>query len=138
MTQIKTSSWFTKLPPDHVRVGISRGVPSRQKGFRRYQALNPGPWFKSVPPAEYVQRYFDEILGTLNPETVVYELTALAEGSIPTLLCWEAPPPSQDWCHRGLVSAWLYDELGLEVVEYGHEQAGFGWQLPKLLPEMRA
>ncbi len=86
---IKTSSWFTKLPTDHVRIGISRRVPSRQTGYRRYPELNPGPWFKSVPPAEYVERYF-AILNRLNPETVVYELTALAEGGVPTLLCWEA------------------------------------------------
>jgi hypothetical protein len=138
MTQIKTSSWFTRLPSDHVRIGISRGVPSKQTGFRRYPLLNPGPWFEScASPQEYTERYFD-ILNRLDPENVVYELEELAEGGTPTLLCWELPPPAPAWCHRGLVSAWLYDELGLEVVEYGHEQAGFGWQHPKLLPAMRA
>jgi hypothetical protein len=25
--QVFTSSWFTPLPPDHVRIGISRGTP---------------------------------------------------------------------------------------------------------------
>ena len=28
MAVIKTSSWFTKLPADHCRIGISRGTPS--------------------------------------------------------------------------------------------------------------
>jgi len=35
-----------------------------------------------------------------------------------------------------LVSAWLYDELGLEVPEFGHEALGFGWQHPKLHPSL--
>ena len=132
---IKTSSWFTKLPADHIRIGISRGTPSKQTGFRRYPLLNPGPWFKSCEtPQEYAARYFD-ILSKLNADDVVYELTELADGGTPTLLCWELPPPAPAWCHRGLVSAWLHDELGLEVPEFGHE--GFGWQHPKLDPELR-
>jgi hypothetical protein len=120
---IKTASWFTKLPADHVRIGISRGVPSKQKTFRIYPALNPGSWFKScAPPQEYAHRYFD-ILSKLNPETVLYELIELADGHT-ALLCWEAAPPNQDWCHRALVSAWLFDELALEVPEYGWEGQG--------------
>jgi hypothetical protein len=44
-------SWFVPLPPDHVRVGISRGVPrGTRAGYRRFTALNPGPWFNSVTP----------------------------------------------------------------------------------------
>ena len=44
-----------------------------------------------------------------------------------------APPePGPKWCHRGLVSAWLHDELGLEVFELGQEQCGCGWSHPKL------
>jgi hypothetical protein len=133
---IKTSSWFTKLPSGHVRIGISRGVPSRQTDFQRYPALTPGSWFKScASPQEFAQRYFD-ILSKLQPETVVDELMELAEGGIPTLLCWEAAPPNQDWCHRGLVSAWLSDTLGLEVREFGWEGMGHGWRHPKLHPEL--
>jgi hypothetical protein len=131
LIMIKTSSWFTKLPEDHARIGISRGVPRRQANYRRYLPLNPGPWFKSVPVQEYVERYFD-ILDQLDATTVLAELQALAGDSIPTLLCWEAPPPNDQWCHRALVSAWLYDELGLEVTELGHEDKGFGWRHPKL------
>jgi hypothetical protein len=53
------------------------------------------------------------------------------DGGIPTLLCSEAPAPNEAWCHRALVSAWLFDELGLEAREFGHEALGFGWQHPK-------
>jgi hypothetical protein len=37
-----------------------------------------------------------------------------------------------DWCHRGQVAGWLHDQLGIEVFEFGHEDAGHGWQHPKL------
>jgi hypothetical protein len=136
MAQIKTSSWFTKLPADHCRIGISRGTPSAQKApYRNYRQLAPGPWFKTyVTPQEYMQLYYSEVLSKLDPKAVVSALAAMADGGIPTLLCWEAPPPNGTWCHRALMSAWLYDELGLEVPEFGH--LGFGWAHPKLHPSL--
>jgi hypothetical protein len=136
MAQILTSSWFTKLPPGHVRIGISRGRPNQLATFLAYQPLAPGPWFKSCAPADFKQRYFDEILALLNPKAVVADLAMMADGGIPTLLCWEAPPPNEAWCHRALVSAWLFDELGLEVPEFGHEALGYGWRHPKLHPTL--
>jgi hypothetical protein len=69
-TQIKTSSWFTKLPAHHVRIGISRGVPHQLGTYLNYRPLAPGPWFRScATPADYKQRYFDEILAPLDPAT---------------------------------------------------------------------
>lgn len=135
MTPLKTSSWSTKLPAGHVRIGISRGTPRGMKGYRRYPKLHPGPWFKSgLTPKEFKRLYFKEILRPLDPETVVAELHAMAPGSIPVLLCWESPPPDERWCHRSLVSVWLWEELGLIVPEFGHEALGYGWQHPKLHP----
>jgi hypothetical protein len=130
---IKTTSWFTKLPPDHVRIGISRGVPYQLATFLSYRPLAPGSWFKScASPSDFKQHYFEEILAPLDPKAVVADLTLMADDGIPALLCWEAPPPNEAWCHRALVSAWLFDELGLEVCEFGHEDLGFGWKHPKL------
>lgn len=80
--------------------------------------------------------YYTEVLSKLDPKAVVAALAAMADGGIPTLLCWEAPPPNEAWCHRALVSAWLFDELGLAVPEFGHEALGFGWQHPKLHPTL--
>jgi len=136
MAQILTSSWFTTLPADHSRIGISRGVPLKATGHQLYKRLAPGPWYRTCSsPQQYAERYF-QILARLDPSRVVSELEALSEGSIPTLLCWEHPPPSPPWCHRALVSAWLFDELGLEVPEFGHEALGYGWQHPKLHPSL--
>ena len=47
------------------------------------------------------------------------DLTLMADDGILALLCWEASPPNEAWCHRALVAAWLHDELGREVCEFG-------------------
>jgi hypothetical protein len=131
---IATSSWFTKLNPEiYARISISRGIPRGQTEFRRYPALNPGPWFNSVNEERYKELYFAEVLGPLNPSRTVEELMALAGGKIPVLLCWEPATPRPEWCHRGFVSAWLHDTLGLEVYEVGH-----GVRLRMVAPESAA
>ena len=40
MTIIRTSSWWTSLPPDHIRIGVCRRVP---KGFERCLTVAPAP-----------------------------------------------------------------------------------------------
>jgi hypothetical protein len=120
---IKTSSWFTKLPSDHFRIGISRGQPrNAAAGFRMYRKLAPGPWFHSVGVDEYRQRYQAEILDRLDPAEVVRELEELAVGRHPVLLCYEAPNGSQGFCHRSLVSLWFASTIGLVVPEFGYER----------------
>ena len=89
---IKTASWATKLPDDHLRVGISRGVPRRlPAGYRVYRALAPGPWFNSVGIEEYYHLYRTEILGPLDPRLIADALLALGNGRVPVLLCYEQP-----------------------------------------------
>ncbi len=110
---IKTSSWFIPLPADHLRVGISRGIPRRQPaGYRVFRKLAPGPWFNSVSPEEYDRLYKAQILGPLDPRTVVAELTAMGNGRTPVLLCFERPGVAGDWCHRALAAEWLAEALG--------------------------
>ncbi len=91
--RIVTTSWSARLPEGYTRIGISRGVPRwiSKHNRLRYQALNPGPWFKSVEFDEYRRRYYSEILQPLDPAIVLAELEALAgPNSIPALACWEA------------------------------------------------
>lgn len=130
---IKTSCWFSRLPGDHQAFGISRGVPRGLAGYRRYTKLNPGKWFNSVSPTEYKRLYWDEVLNNLNPQRVVDELVQFADGKVPVLVCYERPDDMQ-WCHRGLVSVWLKETIGLEVLEYGLEDCGCGYDHPKLHP----
>jgi hypothetical protein len=90
-------------------------------GYRRYPALNPGSWFNSVTPAEYLTRY-NTILSALDPAKVADDLAALAPGKVPVLLCFEDPrgiAEGRTWCHRHIVAAWLEDRLGIVVEECG-------------------
>lgn len=126
---MKTASWFTQLPDDHKRIGISRGTPRRMSaGYRVYKALAPGPWFNSVSVEEYYHLYRTEILGPLDPRAVADHLTQLAGGLVPVLLCYERPPAQSamlagpgDWCHRAMVAEWLAESLGVTVPEFGFE-----------------
>ncbi len=134
---IKTGCWFTPLPPDHLRVGISRATPrSMPKGYRMFRELAPGEWFNRIPdPVKWAERYRTEVLSRLDPQEVVGKLRALAEGRTVVLCCFEQPPPpDKKWCHRALVSVWLQESMGLEVLEIGHESCGCGRQHPKLAP----
>lgn len=131
MPAIVTASWYTPLPAELCRVGISRGVPRGQSGYRRYFALNPGPWFNSVSETEYIERYA-QILSALNPLAVRSDLLSISGGRPVALLCYERV--GERWCHRSLVSLWLYRELGVEVHEYGY--AGFGHNHPLLPPSL--
>jgi Protein of unknown function, DUF488 len=119
--QIKTASWFTKLPAGHARIGISRSVPHRLKpGYRIYRKLAPGPWFSHVAGEEFYHRYRTEILGPLNPRLVADELFDLARGGIPVMVCYEkAGGPAV--CHRAMAAGWLAEALGHPVPEFGFE-----------------
>jgi hypothetical protein len=118
---MKTASWFARLPDDHKRIGISRGTPRRrQAGYRVYRALAPGFWFNSVGIDEYYHLYRTEILGPLDPRRVADDLTRLAGGLVPVILCYERPGTG-DWCHRAMAAEWLAEALGFVVPEVGYE-----------------
>ena len=135
--KIVTSYWRTSLPNGYAPIGISRGVPRRRADYRRYMPLNPAREWFHAPREEFTRRYNGETLGVLDPAVVVRQLTEIADGRIPALLCWELPTPSIKWCHRSLVSVWLWERMGLEVPEFGLEHEGFGWSHPKLHPDVR-
>ena len=138
MTEIMTASWFTPLDVSRCqRIGVSRGVPRRQVGYRRYTQLNPGPWFNRVDTGRFLELYQTEVLARLDPGKVVADLVEMSDGKIPTLLCWEPPTPGEHWCHRGIIAAWLKDGLDLDVLEVGQEAEGGGWRHPKLHPCFR-
>ena len=135
---VTTLSWTTALPDNFRRIGISRGVPRRGPGgYKMYRALQPGEWWADCTSNEEFREHYFARLAQLCPQRVILDLIRIADGKIPALLCWESPAHSSEWCHRGLVAAWLHDELGLEVKEFGHEDEGWGWAHPKLPPEFR-
>jgi hypothetical protein len=119
--EIKTASWYTKLPDGHARIGISRGTPrSTAAGYRMYRKLAPDSWFNSVGAEEYDRLYRTEILDRLDSRIVAADLVAKAGGQIPVMLCFERPGRGQ-WCHRALAAEWLAEALGHPVPEVGYE-----------------
>jgi hypothetical protein len=122
MSIIKTASWFTPLPDDHVRIGISRGVPrfgKIGKGYRMYRKLAPGPWFNSTSATEFTSLY-GELLGRLDPQQVHDDLMRIADGRVPVLCCFERVGGPQ-WCHRSQAAVWLAEALGIAIPELGFE-----------------
>lgn len=119
--QIVTASWFTPLPPDVARIGISRGPPRGQRGYRRLPALAPGTWYRTASEAEYIRLYRAHLM-TLDPEHVRGQIRSLAtDAQCAALLCFEQPGPSGSWCHRSLAAQWLTDALSIAVPEWGFE-----------------
>jgi hypothetical protein len=78
MPQILTASWFARLAANATPVGVSRGTPRGKAGYRRLRELEPGPWFKSVSPEQYLALY-GEILARLDPAEVYERLLSLGE-----------------------------------------------------------
>jgi hypothetical protein len=117
--QIMTASWFAKLPPGSTPVGISRGVPRGKMRYPRLRELEPGPWFKSVPPEQYLALY-GQILARLDPAEIRNRLFRFGDTAV--MLCWEKAhdcAAGKVWCHRHLAAQWLEDHLGIEVQEVG-------------------
>jgi hypothetical protein len=136
-TQLPTADLFSAAPESYARIGISRGVPRGQSGFRMYRKLQPGPGTLKLPATEFTSHYVREVLGRLDAQLTVDELLEMADGRTPALLCFEHTH-GPAWCHRALVSFWLWEKLGLEAPELGREQDGCGLDHPKLHPEAHA
>jgi hypothetical protein len=113
-----TASFFTFTGPG--RVSIARYAPKfTPAGYETFQALEPGPWFRSVTREKYVELYHQEVLAKLDPRKTLDDLQRLAHGAEPVLLCWEKPPFEGDnFCHRRLVAQWFGDLLGIDVPEH--------------------
>lgn len=125
-----TSSFHTKLPPEIARISIARWAPKGQRDLPTVRELTPGGWFRSVTVDEYASLYTIQ-LARLDPRAVVRRIEDLARGQPAALLCWERPRDAH-FCHRGFVSAWLYDELKINIFEFGLADAGCGHLHPKL------
>jgi hypothetical protein len=118
--KIVTASWSTVLPPDVIRVGISRGGARRQRGYRLLPPLAPGAWFKSVNEAEYIERYRKQ-LASLDPECVYGTLCDMAHGApCVALLCFERAGTDDGWCHRSLAALWLSAGIGMAIPEWSY------------------
>ncbi len=118
--RIVTASWTTDLPSEFCRIGVSRGLPRRQRGYRTYPILAPGPWMWASTKSEFIERYGRQ-LAALDPIKVATDLATISGGRPVGLLCFERPFVGDGFCHRALIAAWLADGLGIAVPEFGSE-----------------
>lgn len=118
--QIFTSSWSEYTGPG--RIGICQGRPrGAPAGYRMYKALAPS-WdiIKNTNGVDdYRPRYFAEVLAHLDPNEVIRDITKLAAGSPPVLMCFERVPLTRDnFCHRSMAAEWITQHTGIEVKEW--------------------
>ena len=123
---IKTASWFTPLPDDHLRVGISRGVPrfgQIGKGYRMYRKLRlaRGSALSARPVSS----------SAIRPRSSTAWIPSACSRSCrdrrwPRACAGllRAAEPTTTWCHRSLTARWLSEALGQPVPELGFEGAG--------------
>ena len=117
------TSNYAKHGNDPNALSISLWVPHFYKG-REYHPLAPTEeilykWRRAIATGNatsiknakevYKQEYIKDILGKLDPETVLKDI-----GSNAILLCYES---GTDFCHRHIVANWLTTHLGIEVLE---------------------
>ena len=67
---------------------------------------------------DYWDRYWEETLRKLDPQTVYRELSSKGTPDV-ALLCFER---FSDFCHRHIVAHWLTQNVGVVIREYGQEQ----------------
>lgn len=131
-----TASWSTELPDSHARIGISRGRPRRQSGYRVYSPLAPGEWWNKVDLATFYGLYMIQLSG-LDPEKVLSDLSVLAGDKIPTLLCFERLADAKAFCHRAFVAVWFKHTLDVDIAEFGADLGLVGCSHPKFPPHLR-
>lgn len=136
---IYTSFWSgPKLPPEFVRIGISRGAPRWLPPQPRIAALAPGKWLFDVTEFEDFRSRYCSQLACLDAGEISDQIDQLAGGRIPVLCCFCKPlTAGTRYCHRSLASAWLEYHLGLIVEEVGLEGQGHGADHPMLPAEYR-
>lgn len=135
-TILMTASWSTQLPESHARVGISRGRPRRQSGYRVYSPLAPGVWWNKVDMPTFYQLYMEQLSG-LDPKQVLSDLSELAGDRVPTMLCFERLSDHTAYCHRAFVASWFKSTLNIDVAEFGADPAHIGCNHPKFPPSLR-
>ena len=120
---MKTGSFYLYSGPG--RISIARTAPRRVvAGFRIYRALAPGAWLFDPVYKDYNayrERYFREILESLDPQKTWDDLHALTDGHEPVLLCHEHLRKAGDWCHRRIVAEWFEQKLDVKVPELAIE-----------------
>lgn len=103
-----------KLPKGYVPVAICGKMMFPYSGLR-YTKLAPKigfftEWKKTGDNDYYIKHFNDEVLSSLDRETVRREISELVgkDAEAAVLMCYETP---EKFCHRHLVARWLGDDV---------------------------
>ena len=115
------TSYFAKLKsiPDNITpIAICGKLPDWFHGLH-YKKLAPkwgffSEWKKTRDNHFYVRCFHEQVLSTLDAQSVLKELTAMANTENIALLCYERP---EQFCHRHLVANW-FRENNIQIMEY--------------------
>jgi hypothetical protein len=110
------TSYFARSAKTPGAVSIARFPPKWYTGTC-YLPLAPEPAMLKIQDwDEYRQRYREDVLVNLDPDTVLRDLESLDAGNDIVLLCFEK---ERTHCHRGLVAEWFLETRGIRVPELG-------------------
>lgn len=73
----------------------------------------------SLSEEKYTELYVQNVLNILDIRMLGDTIGAMASGKDVALLCFEKPG---DFCHRHIVSKWLKEKTGVDIVEYVFEE----------------
>ncbi|MCJ2019917.1 hypothetical protein MKK84_21185 [Methylobacterium sp. E-065] len=134
---ILTSYWSRPLPPDYVRISVSRGSPRWMKPQPKIPEFAPGQWLYTTPdPEEYRIKYVSQ-LACVDVGEIVERIDRMAGGRTAVLCCFCKPGVPGGFCHRAWLSVLFAHRANLEVPELGMEADGSGAAHPLLPQEYR-
>lgn len=108
---------LNKLPSYIVPISICSKAPNGYKGLQ-YKKLAPGydllmKYKQDHDSNYYIKNYNERVLASLDAQTILKELTNMANTESIALICYEKPT---DFCHRHLVSEWFRNN-GIDCYE---------------------
>lgn len=112
-----------------VPIGIALWPPKFFQGLH-LQYLAPKRYMMKdeVTREQYIQMYYRDVVGHLNPAQVIADIERMSQGKDAALLCYEKPG---DFCHRRLFADWMLRETGLEIKEWEPSQKQIEEQVAK-------
>lgn len=94
------------FPPSHIKCAhLTQVAPTYSILYDKYRT-----------DERYTHRYFQEVLGKLDPHEILRMITTIGQGSDVALCCYEKPG---DFCHRHLLAQWLMENTGVVIEEFG-------------------
>jgi len=107
---------ISRWPGRHVRADVECPLLFPSAELLAFYKAHPTRWDLYVPS-------YNAQLDCLNPQRTWDYLHDLVHPYEPILLCVESSKTEVIQCHRRLVAEWFEQELGVEVPEWGREDA---------------